>query len=138
MANRPPVKASVHTGGEEEGDMIQTNGIDHLVLHVQDVARAKKFYTELLGMTVYREHEGQAFLHCGQQGVALFKQRGHEPLTTGNDLNHLALNVASGTYETLKAELEKNGVTVTGRPGEDRCIYFHDPDGHRLQLMVRS
>jgi hypothetical protein len=70
--------------------------------------------------------------------VALFKQRGHEPLTTGNDLNHLALTVASGTYETLKAELEKNGVTVTGRPGEDRCIYFNDPDGHRLQLMVRS
>jgi len=118
--------------------MIQTTGIDHLVLHVQDVARAKKFYTELLGMTVYRENEGQAFLHCGQHGVALFKKRGDAPLMTGNDLNHLALNVESGTYETLKAELEKNGVTVTGRPGEDRCIYFNDPDGHRLQLMVRS
>jgi hypothetical protein len=89
-------------------------------------------------MTVYRENEAQAFLHCGQQGVALFKKRGGEPLRVGNDLNHLALNVASGTYETLKAELEKNGVTVTGRPGEDRCIYFNDPDGHRLQLMVRS
>jgi catechol 2,3-dioxygenase-like lactoylglutathione lyase family enzyme len=68
----------------------------------------------------------------------LFKKQGEPPLTTGNDMNHLALNVASGTYETLKAELEKNGVTVTGRPGEERCIYFHDPDGHRLQLMVRS
>ena len=52
------------------------------------------------------------------RGVALFKKRGNEPLTTGNDLNHLALNVESGTYETLKAELEKNGVTVTGRPGK--------------------
>jgi catechol 2,3-dioxygenase-like lactoylglutathione lyase family enzyme len=138
MANLPPVETRVHTGGEEEGDMIQTNGIDHLVLHVQDVARAKKFYTELLGMTVYRETDDQAFLHCGQQGVALFRKRGHEPLTTGNDLNHLALNVASGTYEALKAELENHGVTVTGRPGDERCIYFHDPDGHRLQLMVRS
>ena len=53
-------------------------------------------------------------------------------------MNHLALNVAAGTYETLKAELEKHGVTVTGRPGEDHCIYFKDPDGHRLQLMIRS
>jgi catechol 2,3-dioxygenase-like lactoylglutathione lyase family enzyme len=134
----PAATTGLHTGGEEAGDMIQTNGIDHLVLHVQDVARAKKFYTELLGMTVYRENEGQAFLHCGQQGVALFNKRGDAPLTSGNDLNHLALTVASGTYETLKAELENNGVTVTGRPGEERCIYFHDPDGHRLQLMVRS
>jgi catechol 2,3-dioxygenase-like lactoylglutathione lyase family enzyme len=131
-------KARDRIRGEEEEDMIQTNGIDHLVLHVRDVARAKKFYTELLGMTVYRENDDQAFLHCGNQGVALFKKRGDAPLATGNDLNHLALNVETGTYETLKAELERHGVTVSGRPGEDRCIYFHDPDGHRLQLMVRS
>jgi len=80
--------------------MIRASGIDHIVLHVSDVERAKKFYTELL--------------------------------------NHLALNVATGTYEALKAGLEKHGVAVSGRPGEDRCVYFQDPDGHRLQLMVRS
>jgi catechol 2,3-dioxygenase-like lactoylglutathione lyase family enzyme len=118
--------------------MIQVNGIDHIVLHVQDVQRAKKFYTELLGLTVYRENDRQVFLHAGQQGVALFKKQGDTPLTTGNDLNHLALNVAAGTYEALKGELEKNGVAVSGRPGDDRCIYFQDPDGHRLQLMVRA
>ncbi len=118
--------------------MIQTTGIDHLVLHVSDVSRAMKFYTDVLGMTVYRESERQVFLHAGQQGVALFKKQGDLPLTTGNDLNHLALNVESGTYEALKAELEKHGVAVSGRPGDDRCIYFSDPDGHRLQLMVRD
>jgi catechol 2,3-dioxygenase-like lactoylglutathione lyase family enzyme len=118
--------------------MIRANGVDHLVLHVNDVQRAKKFYTEILGMTAYREDDGQVFLHAGQQGVALFKKAGDKPLTTGNDLNHLALNVETGSYETLKAELEAHGVVVSGRPGEDRCIYFRDPDGHRLQLMVRS
>jgi catechol 2,3-dioxygenase-like lactoylglutathione lyase family enzyme len=117
--------------------MIQATGVDHVVLHVNDVQRSKKFYTEILGMTAYREDDGQVFLHAGQQGVALFKKAGETPLTAGNDLNHLALNVAEGTYETLKAELERHGVAVTGRPGEDRCIYFRDPDGHRLQLMMR-
>ena len=117
--------------------MIQATGIDHLVLHVSDVPRARKFYTDVLGMTVYRENDRQVFLHAGQQGVALFQKKGDGPLKTGNDLNHLALNVASGTYEVLKADLEKHGVIVTGRPGEDHCIYFQDPDGHRLQLMVR-
>jgi catechol 2,3-dioxygenase-like lactoylglutathione lyase family enzyme len=118
--------------------MIQATGVDHVVLHVNDVQRAKKFYTEVLGMTAYREDPGQVFLHAGQQGLALFKKAEDAPLTTGNDLNHLALNVAAGTYETLKAELERHGVPVTGRPGDDHCIYFPDPDGHRLQLMVRS
>jgi catechol 2,3-dioxygenase-like lactoylglutathione lyase family enzyme len=116
--------------------MIETTGIDHVVLHVKDVQRSKKFYTEVLGMTPYREDDGQVFLHAGRQGVALFRKDGGAPLTAGNDLNHLALNVVSGSYETLKAELEKHGVAVTGRPGEDRCIYFRDPDGHRLQLTL--
>jgi catechol 2,3-dioxygenase-like lactoylglutathione lyase family enzyme len=44
--------------------MIQATGIDHLVLHVDDVARAKKFYTEVLGMTVYREDDRQVFMHA--------------------------------------------------------------------------
>ena len=118
--------------------MIETTGVDHVVLHVKDVQRAKKFYTEVLGMTPYREDDGQVFLHAGRQGVALFRKEGETPLTAGNDLNHLALNIAAGSYETLKAELEKHGVTVTGRPGEDRCIYFRDPDGHRLQLVVHQ
>lgn len=118
--------------------MIRTTGVDHVVLHVSDVQHSKRFYTEILGMTAYREEEGHVFMHAGDQGVALFKKQGDTPFAAGNDLNHLALNVAAGSYETLKAELEKAGVAVSGRPGQDRCIYFRDPDGHRLQLMVRS
>ena len=117
--------------------MIEASGIDHIVLHCSDIGRSKAFYTDILGMTVYRENDGQVFLHAGSQGVALFRKRDEAPLTSGNDLNHLALNVASGTYETLKAELEGRGVAVGGRPGDDHCIYFQDPDGHRLQLMFR-
>ena len=118
--------------------MIEASGVDHVVLHVSDVERSKKFYTEILGMSVYREDEGQVFLRAGQQGVALFEKPGNTPLIADQDLNHLAFNTATGTYETLKAELERYGVAVSGRPGQDRCIYFPDPDGHRLQLMVRT
>lgn len=118
--------------------MIEANGIDHIVLHVSDVARSKKFYTELLGMTPYRENERQVFLHAGAQGVALFKKPDSAPAPAGGDMNHLALNVAGGTYESLKSELEAHGVRVSGRPGDDHCIYFQDPDGHRLQLMFRK
>jgi catechol 2,3-dioxygenase-like lactoylglutathione lyase family enzyme len=114
--------------------MIETSGIDHIVLHVNAPQTSKKFYTEILGMTVYRDSENQVFMHAGNQGVALFKQDG-SAAPTGGDLNHLALNVAGGTYESLKAELEGHGVAVSGRPGDDRCIYFNDPDGHRLQLI---
>lgn len=118
--------------------MIEASGIDHIVLHVEDVARSKKFYEGLLGMKPYRENERQVFLHAGAQGVALFKRAAGMPATAGGDMNHLALSVSGGTYESLKAELEGAGVKVGGRPGDDHCIYFNDPDGHRLQLMFRK
>ena len=65
--------------------MIQVNGINHVVLHVSDVARAKKFYTELLGLSVAEENSWQVFLHCGQQQVALKRawQGGETPSTPG-------------------------------------------------------
>jgi catechol 2,3-dioxygenase-like lactoylglutathione lyase family enzyme len=66
--------------------MIQSTGVDHVVLHVNDVQHSKKFYTEILGMIPYREDEGQVFPHTGRQGVALFKKAGDAPLTAGNDL----------------------------------------------------
>jgi len=118
--------------------MIEASGIDHIVLHVSDVQRSKQFYTELLGMTPYRENDRQVFLHAGAQGVALFKKTDGSPVPAGGHMNNLALKVAGGTYDSLKAELETHGVAVSGRPGDDRCIYFQDPDGHRLQLMFRK
>ncbi len=76
--------------------MIEANGIDHIVLHVSDVQRSKEFYTELLGMTPYRENDRQVFLHAGSQGVALFKKPDGAPAPIGTEMNQLALNVAGG------------------------------------------
>ena len=119
--------------------MIQTSlktvGIDHAVLHVSDLARSKWFYIDLLGMTVNHESSWQSFLWCGKQQIALFEMRDGSPVPTG-ELNHMALQLESGAYDEVKALLEANGCEVTGRPGDDHCIYFSDPDGHRLQVLM--
>jgi hypothetical protein len=67
---------------------------------------------------VYRDFPDQVFMQAGGQGLALFRKHG-VATTAGGDLNHLALKVAGGTYESLKAELESHGVAVSGRPGDD-------------------
>jgi catechol 2,3-dioxygenase-like lactoylglutathione lyase family enzyme len=48
--------------------MIQATGIDHLVLHVSDISRARKFYTDMLGMTVYRGNDRQCSCMRGCRG----------------------------------------------------------------------
>lgn len=115
---------------------IKVTGIDHVVLHVKDLARSKKFYIELLGMEVEHESSWQLFLKCGNQGVALFEVEDGSKIHGGNEVNHMALRLKSGEHEKVKAVLEEAGCEVSGRRGDPQCIYFSDPDGHRLQLLT--
>ena len=115
---------------------LKVTGIDHVVLHVRDLERAKKFYIDLLGFKVAHESSWQSFLSCGSQQVALFEMRGGGDIHAGSEMNHMALRLESGEYEEVKATLEAAGVQVHGRPGDDRCVYFDDPDGHKLQVLT--
>lgn len=114
---------------------LKTTGIDHVVLWVNDLPRSRKFYTELLGMTVAHENERQCFLWCGSQQVALFAVRDGGQVRGGSEVNHMALKLEAGAYAEVKARLEGEGLEVTGRPNDPECIYFSDPDGHRLQVI---
>ena len=114
---------------------IKTTGIDHVVLWVKDLERSRRFYIDVLGMSVAHESEWQSFLLCGEQQVALFVARDGAAVKSGVELNHMALRMEPAAYDEVKARLEHEGIQVSGRPGDDRCIYFDDPDGHRLQLL---
>lgn len=106
------------------------------MLHVRDLSRSKKFYVDLLGMKVEDEFSGGIFLRCGRQVVGLFEVGKGERIHAGDEMNHMALRLETGSYRRVKKVLEKAGVEVTGRTGDPHCIYFADPDGHWLQLLT--
>jgi catechol 2,3-dioxygenase len=116
---------------------LRVSGIDHVVLHVSDLERSRRFYLDVLGFEVAHEEGGHSFLRCGAQQVALFESRDQD-IHAGDEMNHMALRLEAGDYEGVKSALEREGLRVSGRPGDDRCIYFSDPDGHRLQLLTRA
>ena len=116
---------------------ISTTGLDHVVLHVSDLKQSLKFYTEILGLTEHHGGSGHMFLHCGKQVIGLFEVGHGQEVNSGPELNHMAFNQSTGSYEEVKALLESHGIEVRGRRGDPRCIYFSDPDGHQLQLNVR-
>ena len=113
---------------------MKVSGLDHIVLHVRDMGRARRFYVDVLGMTIERETSWQTFMHCGRQGVALFES-GETDFRSGHDLNHLALVVDEGDRESIKGTLEAAGAVVEARDGDPTCLYFDDPDGHRIQIL---
>lgn len=115
---------------------LKATGLDHVVLHVKDVDVSKKFYVGLLGMEVDREHPGRLFVSCGQQRLAFFQTERPRRKSAARDLNHLALEIESGSYKEVKGALEEHGIEVSGRKGDPHCIYFEDPDGHQLQILT--
>jgi catechol 2,3-dioxygenase-like lactoylglutathione lyase family enzyme len=114
----------------------KVTGIDHVVFHVKDPARAKKFYIDFLGMDIDHESSWQCFLKCGNQGLALFEAEDGDEIHGGSEVNHMALQLAAGELSRVKATLEKAGIEVHGRRNDPTCIYFSDPDGHHLQLLM--
>lgn len=115
---------------------ISTTGIDHVVLQVSDLKQSIDFYTEILGLTEDHGDGGFMFLNCGNQVLGLFEVGHGQEVNSGPELNHMAFNQSTGSYEDVKALLESHGINVRARRGDPRCIYFKDPDGHQLQLNV--
>ena len=115
---------------------LKVTGIDHVVFHVKDLARAKKFYVDFLGMEVDHERSWQCFLKCGNQGLALFEAKDGAEIHGGSEVNHMALQLISGDYQRVKSTLANAGIEVHGRDGDPHCIYFHDSDGYQLQLLM--
>lgn len=115
---------------------VACSGVDHVVLYVKDPERSVRFYVDVLGMEVKHASSGYAFLKCGDQLVGLFGSGGTADAGRGEELSHLAFNVPKGTSASIRKALEARGIEVSGRRGDPECLYFSDPDGHRLQIVV--
>lgn len=122
--------------------MIQARKLGHIVLKVRDAQRSKEFYTRVLGLKVAHEdyEQGAVFLSFGTQhhDLALFQlATGEAAAPTAPGLHHTAWQL--GSFEELRAayrELGAMGIAVESTIAHNvtRSIYFHDPDGNRVEL----
>jgi catechol-2,3-dioxygenase len=122
--------------------MIQARKLGHIVLKVRNAQTSKEFYTRALGLKVaHEDHDrGVVFLSFGTQhhDLALFQLATCEPpAATAPGLHHTAWQL--GSFEELQAayrELLAMGVAVDSTIAHNvtRSVYFHDPDGNRVEL----
>jgi catechol 2,3-dioxygenase len=128
-----------------EGNMIQLKRIGHVLLKVADVERSRAFYNKVLGFEVVEEdpEHGGVFMTLGEEGHTLDLSP-VDDLETAQRLSpnrvgvhHIAFLVDS--EETLKKAyfmLQDQGVEVVRAVDHvsQKSIYFHDPDGNRLEI----
>ena len=125
--------------------MSKPKRVGHLVLNVRDVEASTRFYTEILGFEIAVERPNMTFLTCGKihHDLALFKASEDSPSVSEGQvgLNHFAVQIDD--LDALKEayqRLKENGVPVdnTIDHGMTQSVYFHDPDGIRIEFFCNS
>jgi catechol 2,3-dioxygenase-like lactoylglutathione lyase family enzyme len=125
---------------------LKVTEINHVVLHVTDLERSRRFYLEVLGFEdrTLRVNPGQAtnpgqtmsFLQGGAQGLDLFQVSSGD-VHGGKEMNHMALCVAADDVDEVAGALERAGVEVSEKTPRN-SVFISDPDGHRIEILPRS
>lgn len=116
------------------------------ILVVSDLARSRRWYTDVLGAQLYREYGGtSAVLQFG--GTWLLLVTRGEPTPDKPDvtlappadpgrLDHL-FTIRVADCAATHAELERRGATFLTPPvtsGAETRAFFRDPDGHLFEI----
>jgi catechol 2,3-dioxygenase-like lactoylglutathione lyase family enzyme len=103
-------------------------GINHVVLEVDDLEAALRFYGRLFDLELRGRVPGMAFLDMGDQFLVLAEGRSQPP----DGERHFGLVVDD--RDALRRRLEETGAEIL--PG--RGLDFHDPWGNHVQVVQYS
>jgi catechol 2,3-dioxygenase-like lactoylglutathione lyase family enzyme len=122
------------------------DGISHVIFETADPARAKRFYTEGLGLKLLGEVRGETLFEfangqmLGLKAVAELSERTKKK----GRACHVAFNVSQEDYDVMLERIPQLGGRSLGdfrandglRPPGERSIYFFDPDTNYLQITA--
>jgi glyoxylase I family protein len=123
-------------------------GIDHVVLLVTDMARALKFYEEVLGARVGFSYPRIAMeqLWCGMSLIVLTDisrpeaANARPEVAGGRNVDHVCLMLSPFDDDALRRHLAAHNVKIEteavhgGARGQSRSFYILDPFGNKLEL----
>jgi catechol 2,3-dioxygenase-like lactoylglutathione lyase family enzyme len=118
-------------------EAMQVERVDFVSFLTKDIARAKRFYAETLGLEIETDGENDIEFRAGQVTLDIFN-----PASIGQPFAPspagLALRVPD--VAAARAELEAKGVEFDGETldtGVCHQAFFHDPDCNALMLHRR-
>lgn len=130
--------------------MPKLSGVLETAIYVDDLARARRFYGQQLGLAAMYEDERMSAYDVGRSGVLLVFKRGASrdgaelpggriPGHDGHGPLHLAFAIAAEALQEWEQRLTGEGIAIESRvdwPRGARSIYFRDPDQHLLELAT--
>ena len=121
--------------------MIKVQGVDHVGLAVKDVRKSVDWYREMFGLErLYEDVRGDfpGVVGIGDTSVAFFPSDDPDiPLPAGLPIHHLAFRVDRVNFEMAQEMLRQKGIEFEFQDHTIvHSVYFHDPDGHLIELMT--
>lgn len=131
-------------------DGLRLDGVLETALYVDDLARARAFYADVLRLDVLYEDIRMCAFSVGGRSVLLLFPRGGSlktvvmpggtiPPHDGSGPLHVALAVSADQLPAWETHLAASGIAIEGRTTWKRggqSIYFRDPDDHLLELAT--
>jgi catechol 2,3-dioxygenase-like lactoylglutathione lyase family enzyme len=119
-------------------------------LPAADLERARRFYSERLGLEPVESREGAYRYECGGQSFAVFASAGR-PSGTHTQMGFYVTDIDATVAALRQRGLEFDDVEIPGLPSRDgiveipgaypstgavgeRAIWFHDSEGNQLGL----
>ncbi len=115
--------------------------VGHIVIKMRDLEAAKRFYGEILGMSIATESESGVFFRFGDyhHDIAVFKvsEQAEAPKRDQVGLAHMALVIDSfDSLVRMYRRLKDYGVPIRGTIDHSftRSIYCSDPEGNQVEI----
>jgi catechol 2,3-dioxygenase-like lactoylglutathione lyase family enzyme len=121
---------------------IPVTGVNELVLEVDDLDRATRFYTEVLGLPLVERWDQReaAWVMAGERTrIGLWRPQVGLAGGQGGVHVHYALHLLESEYESAVERLRAHGQDVQEEVFEGdrgRAAYVIDPDGHVVELWT--
>jgi SAM-dependent methyltransferase len=122
---------------------IPVTGVSELVLEVEDLAAAERFYSGVLGLPVverWSEREAIWVMAGDRTRIGLWRPQVGIAGGRGGEHVHFALQIADAAFDAAVERLREAGLDpyVQERRRDSRSVYVDDPDGNCVELWTKD
>jgi catechol 2,3-dioxygenase-like lactoylglutathione lyase family enzyme len=109
--------------------------VNHISYQVNDYAKTRDFYADLLGMRTVGDNGSQCFLILGDSNTFLIP-RNAPPGTATPKIDHIAYTLETWDKNAVQAELNRRGLNP--QPDTENSFHVKDPNGFDLQISGKD